>query len=110
MKADTIKLIATYLITAMVLGFGYYSLVIYPYQLDDLVKGAIIGFMGSSIAFVYGDQVATRTQHQQQKAYDSGVQTMPTMTATTDPSTVTVTPTPPANDEDAPTPGPTVGG
>lgn len=92
MRTDTLKLWFTYGITFFILGGGFYALVIYEYQLDDLVKGAFLGFMGAAIAFVYGDQAATRTAVQQQKAYDAGVQTMPTVTANGEPPSVTVTP------------------
>lgn len=69
---DTLKIVFTYLSTILLLSFGFYALVIYPFVLDDLVKGAIIGFMGSAIAFMYGDQVATRTAKQSEAASASG--------------------------------------
>lgn len=75
MSLDMLKMLFTYGITIAILAGGFYALVIYPYELAELVKGAILGFMGASIAFVYGDQAATRTAGQQQKAFDAGVQT-----------------------------------
>ena len=75
MRADTVKLIFTFFIAIFVLAAGFYSLVIYPFQLDDLVKGAIISFMTLAMQSVFADQVAARTGNQQQKAFDAGVLT-----------------------------------
>ncbi len=61
MRADTFRAVATYLIAVMILGGGFYALVIYPYDLDELVKGAIIGFMSAAISFVFAQEVAKAT-------------------------------------------------
>jgi hypothetical protein len=93
MKSDTLKLVATYLIAVLVIAFGYYSLVLYPYQLDDLVKGAIIGFMSTAIVYVFSDQAATRNARQQEKAFDQGLMATPTITTDAGPPpSVTVEP------------------
>ena len=73
MNPDTLKVIFTYTVTVFILASGFYALVLYQYALPELVQGAFIGFMGAAIAFVYGDQVATRTSHAQQRAFDSGL-------------------------------------
>jgi len=61
MRIDTIRALLTYVIAILVLIGGYYALVIYPYALDDLVKGAIIGFMSAAISFVFGQEIAKAT-------------------------------------------------
>jgi len=70
---DLLKVIFTYSVTVFILASGFYALVLYQYTLPDIVQGAFIGFMGAAIAFVYGDQVATRTSHAQQAAFDKGL-------------------------------------
>lgn len=47
---------------------GFYSLILYPYELDDLVKGAIIGFMGLALQWEFGTAIASATARQQQNA------------------------------------------
>jgi len=61
-----------HIIVLVVLIGGFYSLVIYPFVLDDLVKGAIIGFMGSALTWEFGSQVAGATARQQQGATAAG--------------------------------------
>ena len=58
MNADAFRAVATHLIAILVLVGGFYALVIYEYNLDDLVKGAIIGFMSAAISFVFGQEIA----------------------------------------------------
>jgi ABC-type uncharacterized transport system permease subunit len=50
-----------YLIAVLVLVGGFYALVLYPYELTEFVKGAIIGFMSSAISFVFGQEIAKAT-------------------------------------------------
>lgn len=61
MKGDTFRVTATYLIAAAVLSGGFYALVIYPFELDDLVKGAVIGFMSAALSFAFGQDIAKTT-------------------------------------------------
>lgn len=61
MKGDTFRVTATYLIATLVLVGGFYALVIYPFELDDLVKGAVIGFMSASLSFAFGQDIAKTT-------------------------------------------------
>jgi hypothetical protein len=56
-----VKQAFTYLYAFVVFGGVFYALVIYPYQLDDLVKGALIGWATLAINSVFSDQVAQRT-------------------------------------------------
>lgn len=108
MRLDA-KFIVTVLYATVVLGLAFYALVIYDYALPELVQGAFIAWGTQAINAVFGALISSQTGSQQQKAFDAGVQTTPTVTATGgEPPSVTVTP--PANDEDVPTPGPTVGG
>lgn len=58
---DTIRAWFTYITVLLVLLGGFYALVIYEFQLDDLVKGAIIGFMGMALNFVFGAEVAKQS-------------------------------------------------
>jgi ABC-type uncharacterized transport system permease subunit len=60
-SVDGFRALATYLIALLVLVGGFYSLVIYPYDLDQLVKGAVIGFMSAAISFVFGQEIAKAT-------------------------------------------------
>jgi len=61
MKIDNIRAFFTYIIAILVLVGGFYALVLYEFALDDLVKGAIIGFMSASISFVFGQEIAKAT-------------------------------------------------
>lgn len=61
MKIDVFRAVATHLIVVMILAGGFYALVIYPFELDDLVKGAIIGFMSAAISFAFGQEIAKAT-------------------------------------------------
>ena len=64
LKPDTAKTIFTYAYASAVLAVCFYSLVLYPYDLDQLVKGALIGWGTLAINSVFSDQAATRTAHQ----------------------------------------------
>lgn len=93
MQSDRIKLVFTFLIAIGVIAAGFYSLVLYPFQLDDLVKGAIISFMTLAMQSVFADQIAARVGNQQQNAFDAGLTATPTVTTTTGPpATTTVSP------------------
>lgn len=73
MKVDAFRAGATYLIALLVLLGGWYALVIYPFELDDLVKGAIIGFMSAAISFVFGQEIAKATATATTKALNTPV-------------------------------------
>jgi hypothetical protein len=75
MKVDTTKLLATYLVTLVLLVAGFLALVWSPFELDDLVKGAIISWVTLALNSIYADNASTRTARQQQSAYNTGVQT-----------------------------------
>jgi hypothetical protein len=68
MKAETIKLVFTYLIAAGIIGFGMYALVLYPYELSTETKLLISGLMGAATTHVFGEQVAARAAHQAESA------------------------------------------
>ena len=57
MRIDAMRALFTYAIAILILTGGFYALVIYPFTLDDLVKGAIIGFM--ALGLLYVPQLAT---------------------------------------------------
>ena len=61
MTADTFRALATYAIAILVLIGGFYALVLFPFELDDLVKGAIIGFMSAAISFAFTQETAKTT-------------------------------------------------
>lgn len=85
MRADTVKLLFTYLIAVLVLVGTFYALVIYKFELSTLIQGALISWATLVLNNVFNDQVAARTGSQQQKAYDSGLAT-PTPTVSTETS------------------------
>lgn len=83
----------------------FYALVIYPYELSELVKGAFIGFSGTALAWEFGTQVANNTARQQQGATEAGAAAgamVPTTTVSAPPVTVTTAPAAPATEEDLP--------
>ena len=94
MRTDAARVIATYLIALLVLGGGFYALVLYPFVLDDLVKGAIIGFMSAAISFAFGQEIAKTTATATTKALMT--QTPETTTVSAGPP-VTITTTPGGN-------------
>jgi len=69
------KQATTNLLSIMVLGGAFYALVIYEFQLDDLVVGAIISWVTLVLNSHFADAAASRQSRQQQAAYDSGVKT-----------------------------------
>jgi hypothetical protein len=77
MKPDFIKAIYTYAIATFLIVGTYYALVLYPYQLDADVKLWLTGVSGGAVAFIFGDQIASRTRKDQQSAFDSGLGATP---------------------------------
>lgn len=75
---EAARVLLTYIVVLAVLGGGFYALVIYPYELDQLVKGAVIGFMGSAMTWVFGSATASATARQSERATQAGVNLTPT--------------------------------
>lgn len=61
MKLDVMRAVATYGVVYLTLIGGFYAIVLADYVLDDLSKGALIGFMGMALNFVLGTAVAKQT-------------------------------------------------
>ncbi len=77
MNIEAMRALLTYVFALLVLIGGFYALVIYPYDLDQLVKGAIIGFMSAAISFVFGQEIAKATATATTKALNTPVPTEP---------------------------------
>lgn len=73
----------TYVIAILILIGGFYALVLYELELDDLVKGAIIGFMSAAISFVFGQEIAKATATATTKALNMPAPNPPVNTDTT---------------------------
>jgi hypothetical protein len=69
----------------LILAGTFYALVIYPFELSELVKGAFIGFTGTAIAWEFGTAVANNTARQQSSATTTALTANPN------------TPTPPSD-------------
>jgi hypothetical protein len=65
---ETLKLTISYIAALGIIAGTYYALVLFPYQLDTDVKLWLTGAAGGALAFLFGDQVATR-------AFSQGLQT-----------------------------------
>lgn len=76
-NTDTLKLLLTYFIATLILVGGFYALVLYPFQLDDLVKGAVIALMTLSANHVFSDSAAARVGRQQETAFRDGLAATP---------------------------------
>lgn len=92
MRIDALRAGMTYLIAILVLVGGFYALVLFPYQLDDLVKGAVIGFMSAAISFVFGQEIAKATSVATTKALMSPGPAETTTISAGPPVTVTTAP------------------
>jgi hypothetical protein len=98
-KPDTWARLLTHLFAFVVIGAAFYGLVLYPFELDPLVKGALIGWGGAAIAFEFGQEIAKATSAATQRAYDKGLATpTPTITVQGDPPSAAVTPQTPTTD------------
>jgi hypothetical protein len=73
MKQDTLKVLYTYAIATFIIASTFYALVIYPYELSDSVKLYLTTSSGGAMAFIFGDQIASRVRHEQQSAFDKGL-------------------------------------
>lgn len=97
MKVDSIKAAMTYAFAFAVLAAAFYGLVLYEFSLDDLVKGALIAWGGTAIAFVFTQETAKQSASASSKAFGQGLNTTPAngMTVTTgDAATATISTTP----------------
>jgi hypothetical protein len=74
-KTDSTKVFFVYGIAVLVLAGAFYGLVVYPYELDPLVKGALIAAATAAYTFVFGQEIAKATAVASQKAFDKGVMT-----------------------------------
>lgn len=80
-----------HLFALAVLAVAFYGLVLYPFELDQLVKGALIANMGMALQWEFGSAVAGSTARQQQRATEGGANAA----MTTPPTTTTVDAGPP---------------
>jgi len=86
-----------HLMVLVVWGSGFYSLILSPFPLDDLSKGAMIGFMGLALQWEFGTAIQAATAKQAAAATAASATSQPTVTASAGPPvTVTSTPAPPA--------------
>jgi hypothetical protein len=86
---DVTKVVA-YIFALAIWASTYYALVLYPYSLDADIKLWLTAASGGAFTFVFGDQVASRTNRAASGNLDKGLQAtpndqMPTVTATTGP-------------------------
>ena len=82
---DTARSIWGHLTVYLILAGTFYSLVVYPYELSELVKGAFIGFSGTAIAWEFGTAVAGATARQQDQAAKQGAEAALTVPPTPQP-------------------------
>lgn len=73
MRLDSFRVVATYVVAILVLIGGWWTLTIYEYDLDDLVKGAVIGYIGAVIQWVFGSEIAKTTAAATTKALNTPV-------------------------------------
>jgi len=94
---DPTKIFA-YAVSAAILAGTYYALVLYPLVLDADVKLWLTALAGAATTFIFGDQVASRTNRAANATFDKGLSatpndSMPTVTVDSGPpATATVTP------------------
>jgi len=72
-----VRLVFTYIIAMMILVGGWQALVINEFELNQLTQGAIIGFMGAAIQYVFGAQIAASTAASTVKALHTPVPPQP---------------------------------
>jgi hypothetical protein len=61
MRIDALRTVLTYGVVYLTLIGGFYAIVLNEFVIDDLSKGALIGFMGMALNFVLGTAVAKQT-------------------------------------------------
>ena len=96
MRIDALRATATYIVVYLVLIGGFYAIVLAPFVLDDLSKGALIGFMGMALNFAFGAEVAKQTSISTTKAIMNPGPAETTTINAGPPVTVTTTPAEPA--------------
>ena len=89
MNRETIRYLVGVGFAVIVFACGFYALVPYPFELDDLVKGAMISLMTLSAQFVFGEALAHSVGRRQQQSFDAGQASTTTMAP--DDSTTTAT-------------------
>jgi len=72
MNRETTRYLVGVGFAILVFACGFYALVPYPFELDDLVKGAMISLMTLSAQFVFGEALAHSVGRRQQQSFDAG--------------------------------------
>ena len=83
MRIDALRAVFTYCVVILTLAGGFYAIVLAPFVLDDLSKGALIGFMGMALNFAFGAEVAKQTSVATTKALMTPAAATPAVTAET---------------------------
>jgi hypothetical protein len=100
MALDYIKVILTYLVAlTVIIGGG--AILLADIKLDDLTKGALIGFMGMALNWTFGESTRSSAARQTTKALMTNTGPTITTTATTSPTSVKTT-TKPATEVETP--------
>jgi cation transporter-like permease len=99
-NTTVIRYIVSVLFAVLVFALGFYALVIYEFALPELIQGAFISMMTLAVQYVFGEQLATSVSRRAQANFESGMNSQPTVTTTTDPTTVTVGTPPPVVESD----------
>ena len=90
---DLVRYVATLAFALFVFGLGFYALVIYEFALPELIQGAFISFMTLAVQWVFGSDLASQVGRRSAAAFQQGVESSPTVTATSGPpATVTAEP------------------
>ena len=93
MKSDPIRYVSTLAFAMFVFGLGFYALVLYDFALPELIQGAFISFMTLAVQWVFGSDLATQVGRRASQAFQQGIESSPTVTATSGPpATVTAEP------------------
>ena len=93
MKSDPIRYVSTLAFAMFVFGLGFYALVLYDFALPELIQGAFISFMTLAVQWVFGSDLATQVGRRASQAFQQGIESSPTVTATAGPpATVTAEP------------------
>jgi ABC-type uncharacterized transport system permease subunit len=69
---DNVRYIIGVAFAVMVFACGFYALVPYEFELDDLVKGAMISLMTLSAQFVFGEALANAVGRRAQQSFEAG--------------------------------------
>ncbi len=77
MQTDTIKALFTYVIALVIIVGGFIFLYATQGNTDQLLAGAVIGFIGSAIQFVFNRETQTQTARQVERSTAAGAGTTP---------------------------------